>query len=246
MKKLLTISFLAILSIVNSSILYAQDAPAEQTAGTATASTAGKMAEERGYFFGYSFGNMLREGGNEDVDTASLLNGLKDSLKGTMPNLTQVQQEAVIGIIRAKQQEIASSQQQAAAQLAEDGLATSNRFLAENAKRENVKVTPSGLQYEIIEAGEGVRPSEVDKVSVHYEGRLISGSVFDSSIQRGQPAEFGLNQVIPGWTEGLQLMQVGAKFRFFIPPELAYGAGGVQGIPPNSTLIFEVELLDIL
>ncbi|NRB70265.1 MAG: FKBP-type peptidyl-prolyl cis-trans isomerase, partial [Vibrio sp.] len=119
-------------------------------------------------------------------------------------------------------------------------------FLEENAKKDGVKVTESGLQYEVIEAGEGDSPSEDDIVEVHYEGTLVNGEVFDSSYERGEPTVFPLNRVIPGWTEGLQLMKEGAKYRFVIPAELAYGDREVGGqIPPNSTLIFTVELLDV-
>lgn len=123
----------------------------------------------------------------------------------------------------------------------EDG----EKFLAENALREGVKVTESGLQYEVIKMGKGPKPTATDRVKVHYHGTLINGTVFDSSVERGEPIVFGLNQVIRGWTEGVQLMPVGSKFRFFIPQELGYGAQQAGSIPPYSTLIFEVELLGI-
>ena len=121
-----------------------------------------------------------------------------------------------------------------------------NRFLRENAKKEGVKVTESGLQYEVIEQGDGAKPKETDKVKVHYEGTLTSGEVFDSSYERGEPISFGLNQVIKGWTEGVQLMPIGSKYRFVIPYDLAYGeAGSPPAIPPKATLVFVVELLGI-
>ena len=119
-------------------------------------------------------------------------------------------------------------------------------FLAENATRSGVITTPSGLQYEVITQGSGRRPRSDDMVRVHYEGTLIDGIVFDSSYRRGEPVEFPLNQVIPGWTEGVQLMNEGSTFRFFIPHDLAYGSRDIPGIPPYSTLIFEVELISIL
>lgn len=120
------------------------------------------------------------------------------------------------------------------------------KFLAENAKRAEVKTTPSGLQYEVIEATLGQKPSATDKVRVHYEGTLIDGTVFDSSYKRGESITFGLNQVIKGWTEGLQLMSVGSKYKLYIPYDLAYGAQGAGGsIPPYAALIFTVELLGI-
>jgi len=120
------------------------------------------------------------------------------------------------------------------------------KFLEENGKRDNVKTTASGLQYEVLNEGDGPKPSgPSSRVTVHYEGSLINGNVFDSSYKRNDPATFGLNQVITGWTEGVQLMNKGAKYRFYIPSELGYGARGAGGsIPPHSTLIFDVELLD--
>lgn len=120
-------------------------------------------------------------------------------------------------------------------------------FLAENAKRDSVKVTPSGLQYEVLQEGTGAKPTATSTVKVNYEGKLIDGTVFDSSYERGEPISFPLNRVIPGWTEGLQLMSVGSKYRFYIPSELAYGEQGTPGGPigPNCALIFEVELLGI-
>lgn len=133
-------------------------------------------------------------------------------------------------------------------QLADAKAAEAGRlWLADNASKPGVQQTASGLQYEVLRQGSGAKPpSAASKVKVHYVGTLISGKEFDSSVRRGQPAEFGLGQVIKGWTEGLQLMPVGSKYRFFIPSELGYGARGTRGIPPHSVLIFEVELLEIL
>jgi len=131
--------------------------------------------------------------------------------------------------------------------MADSNLEKGEAFLAENAKKEGVKTTASGLQYKVLKEGTGKSPQATDTVSVHYRGTLLDGTEFDSSIKRGQPAEFPLNRVIPGWTEGVQLMKVGAKYQFTIPSKLAYGERGTPGgpIPPNSTLIFEVELLAI-
>jgi FKBP-type peptidyl-prolyl cis-trans isomerase FkpA len=124
--------------------------------------------------------------------------------------------------------------------------AADEQFLAENRKKEGVMTTVSGLQYKVIEAGSGAKPKATDTVRVHYRGRLVDGKVFDSSYDRGQPISFGLNQVIRGWTEGLQLMPVGSKYELYIPSALGYGERGASGvIPPNATLIFEVELLGI-
>jgi len=126
-----------------------------------------------------------------------------------------------------------------------DTKAQGEQFLAENALKDGVKVTESGLQYEVLKMGKGAKPSATDRVKVHYHGTLIDGTVFDSSVERGEPIVFGLNQVIKGWTEGVQLMPVGSKFRFYIPQELGYGERAAGSIPPYSTLIFEVELLGI-
>ena len=129
---------------------------------------------------------------------------------------------------------------------AEENLKAGMAFLAENKNREGVTELPSGLQYEVIKEGDGEKPTAYNKVTCHYHGTLINGTIFDSSVQRGKPATFPLNMVISGWTEGLQLMGIGSKYRFFIPPQLAYGDRHVSAeIGPNSTLIFEVELLGI-
>ena len=124
-------------------------------------------------------------------------------------------------------------------------LVVGQEFLAENKTKPGIIETASGLQYEIVKDTTGIKPKPSDQVTVHYTGKLINGSVFDSSVERGQPATFGLDQVIKGWTEGLQLMSPGSKYRFYIPSDLAYGPGGQNGIPPNSVLIFDVELIGI-
>lgn len=129
--------------------------------------------------------------------------------------------------------------------LADENRAAGEAFLAENGQRAEVTTTESGLQYEVLEEGEGKKPGATDQVQVHYTGELLSGDVFDSSRERGQPVTFGLNQVITGWTEGLQLMSEGSRYRFYIPSDLAYGPGGNQAIGPNETLVFDVELLAV-
>ena len=133
-----------------------------------------------------------------------------------------------------------------AQQKAEAAAAEGRAFLAENAQRDGVTVLASGLQYEVLVTGEGARPTREDNVRTHYHGTLIDGSVFDSSYERGQPAEFPVGGVIAGWTEALQLMNAGSKWRLYVPSELAYGAQGVGSIPPHSVLVFDVELLDVL
>ena len=130
-------------------------------------------------------------------------------------------------------------------ELAQKNKDAGEAFLAENAEREGVETTESGLQYEVIEEGNGERPTAEDQVEVHYTGELINGEVFDSSREREQTVTFGLNQVIPGWTEGLQLMSEGARYKLYIPSDLAYGPGGNQAIGPNETLVFDVELIAV-
>ena len=203
------------------------------------------LTKGRGYFFGYSFGNMLQQNGNPDVDLASLLAGLRDSLGGVQPSLSADEQTAIIEMVRGRQAEIEAAAQAQRDSMAADARSAGLAYLAQNAEKPGVSVTGSGLQIEMLVEGEGEAPNATDTVVVHYEGSLIDGTVFDSSIARGTPAEFGLNQVIRGWTEGLQLIKPGGKARLTIPSELGYGPGGVGNIPPNAVLVFEVELLEV-
>jgi FKBP-type peptidyl-prolyl cis-trans isomerase len=236
MIKSIIIKSLVLFFIVNSSFSQAASTPATETSS---------LQEDLSYFFGFSFGNMLKEGGNIDVDMPKMNQGMADSLAGKVPNMTEAQQTAVITAIQAQQE--TAQRERAAAQtaLASQVALESTAFLAANGAKDGVMTTQSGLQYETLLAGTGLAPTEDSTVKVHYEGQLTNGQVFDSSISRGTPAEFGLNQVIPGWTEGLQLMKAGGKTRFTIPSELAYGPGGTRGTPPNSVLIFDVELLEV-
>jgi FKBP-type peptidyl-prolyl cis-trans isomerase len=203
------------------------------------------LTKGRGYFFGYSFGNMLQQNGNPDVDLESLLAGLRDSLGGIQPSLSADEQTAIIEMVRGRQAEIEAAAQTQRDSMAADARSAGLAYLAQNAEKPGVTVTGSGLQIEMLVEGEGEAPNATDTVVVHYEGSLIDGTVFDSSIARGTPAEFGLNQVIRGWTEGLQLIKPGGKARLTIPSELGYGPGGVGNIPPNAVLVFEVELLEV-
>lgn len=178
-----------------------------------------------------------------EVNKEIIIQCVTDLLNGGQPQLEEKDYHQIMQDFQKKLQEIANEQKQ---KMADENAKISADFLAENAKKDGIKVTASGLQYEVIAEGEGASPKATDVVKVHYEGTLISGQIFDSSIKRGEPVEFPLNQVIPGWTEGVQLMKVGAKYRFFIPSNLAYGEQGAGGmIAPNSALIFEVELLEI-
>ena len=179
-----------------------------------------------------------------ELDSACLVRALQTVLAGQEPELAQ---EDYAKYMQQFQQKVQAAGQKAMKEAAENNRAAGKEFLAENAKKDGVKVTASGLQYQVISEGNGPKPDKNQKVRVHYTGSLIDGKVFDSSVQRGEPAEFGLTQVIAGWTEGLQLMSVGSKYRFFIPSELAYGDRGAPGaIPPCAALIFDVELLAIL
>jgi FKBP-type peptidyl-prolyl cis-trans isomerase FklB len=181
-------------------------------------------------------GQNLMGSGVTSLDYADLAAGIKDVLEKNQPQISYQEAQQVLGQFF----------QELEAKIAGAAKADGEKFLAENAKREGVQVTASGLQYEVLEATIGQKPKATDTVKVHYEGTLIDGTVFDSSYKRGESISFPLNGVIKGWTEGLQLMSVGSKYKFFIPYQLAYGERGAgQQIPPYAALIFTVELLGI-
>ena len=197
-------------------------------------------AQKASYGIGLSMGKNLSQEGLDDLDSQAVALGIEDALAKKDQRLTDEELMEAFGFLQARAQERMSALNDAAAKAGAD-------FLAENAKREGVQTTESGLQYEVIKKAEGAQPKVSDVVSVHYQGTLVDGSVFDSSIERGEPVEFPVGGVIPGWVEGLQLMKVGEKYKFYIPSELAYGAQSpTPAIPANSTLVFEVELLDIV
>lgn len=199
--------------------------------------TAGQRAS---YGIGRQMGSQLAAQSFDGVDPSAVAEGVIDALKGNASVLSEDEINTAFGEIEKQMQ--AKAQQQGEV-LSKEGAA----FLAENAKREEVTVLDSGLQYEVITAAEGDKPSLQSTVRTHYHGTLINDEVFDSSVQRGQPAEFPVNGVIAGWTEALQLMAVGSKWRLFVPSNLAYGERGAGGkIGPNATLVFEVELLAIV
>ena len=175
------------------------------------------------------------------LDNAMIMKGVQDGLvKKSLLNEEQLEKA-----LKEYDQKINQAAAKKAADDAKASLEKGKKFLEENAKKKGVTVTKSGLQYEVITEGKGVKPKATDMVKVHYTGTLIDGTKFDSSVDRKEPAEFPLDHVIPGWTEGVQLMNVGAKYKFYLPSELAYGAQGAGSIPANSVLIFEVELLSI-
>ena len=194
-----------------------------------------------GYIIGMDIGKSLRDQGTE-VDIDSLIDAVTATYKGEELALTQEEAAQIRKEFVEKRQ---AEQQAQAAVAGETNLVAGQKFLAENATKEGVQTTASGLQYKVETMGTGAMPVATDTVKVHYRGTLLDGTEFDSSYARNEPISFGLNRVIAGWTEGVQLMPVGSKFMFYIGPELAYGEGGGGPIPPNSTLIFEVELLDI-
>lgn len=169
--------------------------------------------------------------------------GFRDAYAKKEAKITQDEMKAALMEFEKKMREEAMAKMQKESSEAQTKGAA---FLAENGKKPGVTTTASGLQYEVIKQGTGAKPAATDTVKVHYEGKLLDGTVFDSSIQRGEPVSFPLNRVIPGWTEGVQLMPVGSKYKFVIPAKLAYGEQGAGPIPPNSVLQFEVELLEIV
>lgn len=190
-----------------------------------------------GYGLGMGIGQNLLSMGVKNIDVESFVNGLKAVLTGEKTEMTHAEAQKVVN------EHFQKLAEEAYAKVKSEGEA----FLAANKAKEGVVTLPSGLQYEVINEGTGKKPSATDRVQCHYEGTLIDGTVFDSSIRRGEPAVFGVNQVIRGWVEALQLMQEGAKWRLYIPQDMAYGANGAgEMIPPYSALIFDVELIKVL
>ena len=193
----------------------------------------------------YSLGIILGERIQNDfgeLDPQFVLEGLKDSKDSSSWKLDRPE---INKAVQDAQTKVRAEQQRQVEAMSEANLKSGEAFLADNAKQDGVTVTASGLQYKVLAEGSGDSPKVTDTVKVHYEGRLISGDVFDSSIARGEPVSFPLNGVIPGWSEGVQLMKVGSKFQCTSPSALAYGPAGTGPIPPNSVLVFDVELLEI-
>jgi FKBP-type peptidyl-prolyl cis-trans isomerase FklB len=198
-------------------------------------------ADSIGYFLGYSVGQQMKQSGfaEGDFSLESLSQGFADAFGGKEAKLNDEQLQATQQMIQTM---LVQRQQQQMAKKKEEGTA----YLAANAKKEGVKTLQGGVQYKVLKAGDGPSPGPTDTVKVHYTGKLINGTTFDSSVERGQPATFQVNQVIKGWQMALQQMKVGSKWMLYIPSELAYGERGSQGaIGPNEVLVFEVELLAI-
>lgn len=197
------------------------------------------------YALGLGIGQQLKQMGlKEDLKIEDFAQSITDILNDNELKVSNAEAQA---LVNAYFQQMEERMQKENAEKGKKALEEGRVFLENNGKRPEVTTTKSGLQYEILKEGNGKHPKATDKVRCHYEGTLIDGTVFDSSYQRNEPAVFGLNQVITGWTEGVQLMGEGAKFRFYIPYLLAYGEGGAgASIPPYSTLIFDVELLEVL
>jgi len=196
------------------------------------------------YALGLGIGQQLAQMGATDLNVDDFAQSIKDVLQGNELKVSHREAQKIVEDYFAKKEQAMNAER---AEKGKTAKISGEKYLAENAQKEGIITTPSGLQYKILKEGNGKKPSAKDKVKCHYEGFLIDGTVFDSSVQRGEPAVFGLQQVIAGWTEGLQLMQEGAKYRFFIPYRLAYGEGGAgQLIPPFATLIFDVELIEVL
>lgn len=188
------------------------------------------------YAWGLAMGRQLKGMGVSNLDADTFRNGVMNAFDGTEPAIPVEEAQKLINDYLQELQDKAEKVARAEGE----------QFLAENGKKENVKTTTSGLQYVVEKEGTGAQPTAEDEVTVHYTGKLLNGQVFDSSVNRGEPATFPLNRVIPGWTEGVQLMKEGAKYTFFIPSDLAYGPQGMPGaIPPHSTLIFDVELIKV-
>lgn len=200
-----------------------------------------KPGDIAAYKIGNDLGTQLKTNGLEasDLVGADFLSGFMDALKGAESKVTDAEVQTALMELRKK----VEARMQSAAK---DNLAKATAFLEENKKKDGVKALPSGLQYQVIKAGTGATPKPDSQVMVHYEGKLIDGKVFDSSLQAGEPRSFRVNQVVPGWTEALSRMKVGDKWKIFIPPNLAYGDRGFPPvIPPNSALVFEMELLEV-
>ena len=195
------------------------------------------------YALGLGIGRQLSQMGAADLNIDDFAQAVKDMIDGKEPQVATAEAQQIVEDFFRKQEE---KQRAEAAEKYKEAKSEGEKYLSENAKKEGVVTLPSGLQYQVLKEGNGKSPKATDKVVCHYEGMLIDGTMFDSSVQRGEPATFPLNGVIAGWTEGLQLMKEGAKYRFFIPYQLGYGERGAgASIPPFATLVFDLELIEV-
>lgn len=202
-----------------------------------------KELDRLSYALGISMGYNFRASGIESINVQDFADAVGAVMNGAPAKMTSEEAKAEVHKFFT---ELQARQQAEASKMADINKKAGEEFLAANGKRENVLTTPSGLQYEVLREGTGPKPKANESVTVHYTGTLIDGTVFDSSVERGEPATFGVNQVIPGWVEALQLMNEGSKWKLFIPSDLAYGPNGAGGvIGPNQTLLFEVELIKV-
>lgn len=199
------------------------------------------LEQKVNYVFGTNLAENLTQGG-VTIEPEAFAQALRDKRDGVEPRLSEEEMQEVMQTFQEQEMARREAEQEAAA---ETNKAEADAFFEENASAEGVSQTDSGLQYKVLEEGDGAKPGATDTVTVHYRGRLLDGTEFDSSYERDQPATFALNSVIAGWTEALQLMSEGSKYELYIPSDLAYGPGGNGPIPPNSALIFEVELLEV-
>jgi FKBP-type peptidyl-prolyl cis-trans isomerase FklB len=197
--------------------------------------------DKESYSLGYQFGQNMKAQG-VDINLDIYTSGIRDGMSGTTPQLSQ---DEIRDTVTELQKRVTAARQKEMKEMADKNLADAKVFLEENKKKEGVTSLPSGLQYKVLAEGSGKTPKATDSVTVHYRGTLTNGTEFDSSHKRGQPATFQVGKVIRGWTEALQLMKEGSKWQLFIPPQLAYGDRGTGPIPPNSTLVFEVELISV-
>jgi FKBP-type peptidyl-prolyl cis-trans isomerase FklB len=215
--------------------------------GVLSASVAAEPAlqtddEKVSYGMGLVLGERMRND-LPDLKLEQFLEGIRHGSAGG--DEARMEPQEIQAALQAYQQRLQAEQAAKMSEEAQENQAAGEAFLADNAERDEVMTTDSGLQYEVIEEGDGPKPTAQDQVEVHYTGELLSGEVFDSSRERGEPVTFGLSQVIPGWTEGLQLMNEGSRYKLYIPSDLAYGPGGNRGIGPNETLVFDVELIKV-
>ncbi|GAB3961783.1 FKBP-type peptidyl-prolyl cis-trans isomerase [Spirosoma harenae] len=217
------------------------------TTATTKSTSSGKLVsadDSLSYSIGVSIAQNIKQQGPKNVNSALLAQGLDDALKGGAMQLSMEQVQQVIQGYYQKQMAVRNAESM---KVSEENKKAGAAFLAENKTKTGVVTTGSGLQYSIEKEGTGAKPTATDRVKVHYTGKLLNGQTFDSSVERGQPAEFGVTEVIKGWTEALQLMPVGSKWKLYIPSDLAYGDRGAGAdIKPGSTLVFDVELLDIV